>query len=1264
MLHTYTATDHRDLVRAWMHHLRHHPPTHPFDPLTVVVPNMDMARWLQLHLADATGFAGNLHFTLPAAWLRTRFEAANPRVKQLLLDKTHLQWMMFEILSGTNDPTAPWSHVQSWISRIADRASGTSDALAKARWDIATQLADAFDQYIMYRPDWLLAWQGQTIPAEDALGPLPTGPESLWQAALWREVVRRWPDIPNRATLLYQFLADQTRPAPASDETLLLPGSKTFTEIIPSPYSDETTPVSVTASSPGRIYAYGLSTLPLPTMLAMARHARNTEWHWFAQRHPISEESYLRELNSYTSDQNGAFREILVREGVAGTHTDVDPGARPGTHPAARPGTHPAARPAARPANNLRRLQHTALHDTPFQPEASDPAAIRLHACHSARREVEVLYDTILDLFNTTDVRPGDIAIVTPDPDAYRPFIEEIFRGGGIPDGIQPALHVAGARRNPADIGAEVMLGALNLIGTRYKVPEVLDWLEAEPVLGTLTDRSGLRHTLHNWVLRQRIRWGIDARQLIRAGFPLSGRHTWRHGIDRLLLSWLASEGEDIAVGEILTGSTVAGQDTGILLGRLAAVIQALSDLQEASESPATLAEWCTILEQFTSEVFTLSEAGRTYAASVQKALFQLRLTAQMLRLDQPMAFPVVRSHLETALSTTGLGRAWRPGTITFTGMVALHQIPFRVVAILGLNDGKLPGKTPVSAFDLIPEFPRPADRSRREADRQLFLDYLLTPDLHLHLSYTGMRQKDNKDLAPSVMLTMLEDFIAEKLPADRRDFLKNLRVNHSLQPFSPKYFTAEDAPSHSDLFTSEDAPSRPGSDSPDTAPSRPDPQPGLSNTALFSYSRKNRDLAAALNAPRTPRQPLFPVVEPSVAGLRSTAFVTDTRSKTDESQPMVNTPSAMPLSAATVLTPRELTLHDLQQFFRNPVKALLRQRPGLSLDEAEVPSESAEPFAFDSLTGWQVRSQVMRNWLETGDMAYDVIETHLRRDGILAEGQAGRRQMRVLVAELQDFIAYFAAQTGDNPRFSVLTADVDVTTASGNTYRIAAMHPYMHAGTAWNFEAGKGGSAIPASKRFRHYLTHLVLNYVQPVQSRTIFRDQKELIYRAMPSELARLRLGNILSVYETGISRPIPFFPGCMLVYLKALRDGMVTQAAHELLLETLSEEPGSHPSEAEMELDNVWVREAYGDVHPLAVETGRHLCGLSDLRQPLKVSDFDTSDLFTLMATRIIDAMKADTETSATQDTSDGANPDVAGGAPSADQAAAAKSTEDPE
>ena len=292
--------------------------------------------------------------------------------------------------------------------------------------------------------------------------------------------------------------------------------------------------------------------------------------------------------------------------------------------------------------------------------------------------------------FETTEVRPGDVAVVTPDPDAYRPFVEEVF-----PASRQPmALHVAGARRGVGEAGTDVMLRSLNLVGTRYKVPDVLDWLETGPVLGDLTDRTGLRHTLHNWVMRQRIRWGIDPGQLQRAGFPLSGRHTWQHGIDRLLLSWLAAEGEDVVVGDLLTGSTVAGQETGALLGRLATVINALASLQHHSETPHTIPRWCDILSDFATQIFTESEDGRQYAGPFSCRTAIAAGTGRTTQPDSPGQFSrYFRSYLSGILDTTGLGRAWNPGTITFTGMVALHQLPFRVVAILGLNDGKLPGK-------------------------------------------------------------------------------------------------------------------------------------------------------------------------------------------------------------------------------------------------------------------------------------------------------------------------------------------------------------------------------------------------------------------------------------------------------------------------------------------------------------------------------------------------------------------------------------------
>ena len=181
----------------------------------------------------------------------------------------------------------------------------------------------------------------------------------------------------------------------------------------------------------------------------------------------------------------------------------------------------------APPRNNLQRVQGVAAGGPALPLDEADTGSIRIHVCHSARREVEVLHDYLLDLFETTEVRPGDVAVVTPDPDAYRPFVEEVF-----PASRQPmALHVAGARRGVGEAGTDVMLRSLNLVGTRYKVPDVLDWLETGPVLGDLTDRTGLRHTLHNWVMRQRIRWGIDPGQLQRAGFPaewpayLAARH-------------------------------------------------------------------------------------------------------------------------------------------------------------------------------------------------------------------------------------------------------------------------------------------------------------------------------------------------------------------------------------------------------------------------------------------------------------------------------------------------------------------------------------------------------------------------------------------------------------------------------------------------------------------------------------------------------------------------------------------------------------------
>lgn len=48
-------------------------------------------------------------------------------------------------------------------------------------YQLAEKIADIFDGYLVYRPDYILAWEGAEHPEE-------LGEQGLWQGELWREL--------------------------------------------------------------------------------------------------------------------------------------------------------------------------------------------------------------------------------------------------------------------------------------------------------------------------------------------------------------------------------------------------------------------------------------------------------------------------------------------------------------------------------------------------------------------------------------------------------------------------------------------------------------------------------------------------------------------------------------------------------------------------------------------------------------------------------------------------------------------------------------------------------------------------------------------------------------------------------------------------------------------------------------------------------------------------------------------------------------------
>ncbi|MCB1888483.1 MAG: exodeoxyribonuclease V subunit gamma, partial [Rhodocyclaceae bacterium] len=186
LVHGNRAESLRALMQAWL--TRH--PLAPLEPETLLVQSNGIAQWLKRHLArdpapdgGGCGIAAALEFLLPSRFLWQAYRAvlgpaAVPEVSPF--DKPRLAWRLMRMLPALLDDP-----LHAPLARFL-----VDDADLRKRFQLAGRLADLFDQYQVYRADWLAAWaagRDVLIRASGSEQPLPAG--LRWQAALWRALL-------------------------------------------------------------------------------------------------------------------------------------------------------------------------------------------------------------------------------------------------------------------------------------------------------------------------------------------------------------------------------------------------------------------------------------------------------------------------------------------------------------------------------------------------------------------------------------------------------------------------------------------------------------------------------------------------------------------------------------------------------------------------------------------------------------------------------------------------------------------------------------------------------------------------------------------------------------------------------------------------------------------------------------------------------------------------------------------------------------------
>jgi exodeoxyribonuclease V gamma subunit len=736
----------------------------PFEPEMILVQSTGMAQWLQMTLSQKFGIAANIEFPLPASFIWEMFVRVLPDIPpESAFSKQGMSWKLMTLLPRLleRDDFALLRHYL------------TDDGDKRKLFQLSSRAADLFDQYLVYRPDWLSHWEAGRLV--DGLGDA-----QAWQAPLWKALVEytaelgqpRW----HRANLYQRFIqtlnAADARPA----------------------------------GLPSRVFICGISALPpvyLQALQALGKHidihllfTNPCRYYWGDIKDPAWLAKLLarRRRHSVEDRHLPLFRDEQNAEGLFNGDGEQEVG-NPMLASWGKLGRDYIfllselensqeldAFVDVTPDSLLHAIQADILElenravagvslDEYSRSDAKrllDPAdsSVTFHVCHSPQREVEILHDRLLAMLEADPtLTPRDIIVMVADIDSYSPFIQAVF-GSAPPERYLPYA-ISDRRARQSHPALQAFISLLSLPDSRFVSEDVLALLDV-PVLAARfgISEEGLRY-LRLWVNESGIRWGIDDDNVRELELPTTGQHTWRFGLTRMLLGY-AMESAQGEWQSVLPYDESSGLIAG-LVGHLASLLMQLNVWRRGLAQERPLEEWLPVCRDMLNDFFlpdAETEAAMTLIEQQWQAIIAEGLAAQH---GGTIPISLLRDELAQRLDRERISQRFLAGPVNICTLMPMRSIPFKVVCLLGMNDGVYPRQMSPLGFDLMSQKPLRGDRSRRDDDRYLFLEALISAQQTLYISYIGRSIQDNSERFPSVLVQELLDYIGQShyLPGD-----------------------------------------------------------------------------------------------------------------------------------------------------------------------------------------------------------------------------------------------------------------------------------------------------------------------------------------------------------------------------------------------------------------------------------------------------------------------------------------------------------------
>ncbi len=1028
-----------------------------FDEDTILVQSPGMAQWLKLQLAEQTGLAANVAFPLPSSFIWNLYRQHVPELpERSAFTKENMTWKLMSVLpQQLGDPA--FAAISQYLQ----------DADPVKQYQLCHKIADIYDQYLVYRPDWMTAWEQGCDQLDDTDVSLHP-----WQPILWRKLVEFTQELgesPWHRANLHQRLLNALGQ---------IDGDKD-------------------ASKP--LFVFGLSAMPIQQLevLSALSQSRDVVIFWFNPS-----ETYWGDIidTKTLARLELKFLQGRVVKGEIDTSIDANDETLL-TAPVGNPllaswgklgrdyqdllvsmevGQFDAF-VEFEPEHLLGQIQADILHlsyrgsSEPLPPEelltnginfpklpvAANDRSLQVHSCHSKVRELEVLHDQLLHLFNADpSLTPGDIIVMMPDVASYAPVIDGVF--GSSAQGLSIPYAISDRNAGEASPLLSSFDQMLRLHQSRLALSDVLALFEVPAVQRKFELSEGEFELLSHWLSEAGIRWGWDENDKTRWQVPGEQQNTWLFGLRRLLAGYAMGQSDyfDSALGHIAPYVEIEGQQA-VALGKFYLFAKVLTDALAGCQQSGSLTEKVAQARVLIERLYEPDDQE-------QRDMLQLRQVLEELEKHQHQFTGVVTqdvfaAEVSSRLTEKGVGQRFLAGFVNFCTLMPMRSIPFKVVCILGLNDGDYPRQVTPLGFDLMRGARgRKGDRSRRLDDRYLFLEAILSARDVLYLSYQGKSAKDNSQRTPSLLLSELLDYCAQGFALegtesiDAKDtakaLLKHLQIEHPLQPFADSYYLPADKADGV--------------------------KAGFEPRWLTLLQRQAQPVAPALFSPATPL--------PDTLG--------------DEKI--------------------ELQLESLIRFFHNPAKGFFQNRWQVSFPGLQDGQQEHEPFAIDGLARYQLNDRWLQDTQTDDAQSAHYWQSQLKAEGKLPLANSGPIKLKKLSKEFEALRASVEEAIAGKRQHSVAVLYED---------KNLLLAGRVHGAFDRDLILWRPGK-VRAKDRLTLWLNWLALCALtsehQWQQAQFIGTDGNAVLNRVEP-DVALRTLQQWLAAWQRGILQPLCFFP-----------------------------------------------------------------------------------------------------------------------------------------